>query len=155
MQPVVHATMRTPGPSTVDPVVKECRNPMSPLASASRTLCSGTASPRWTRSSNGLRASSATAGASDTSLSVEGAVDDVHLLLARQPHEVDRVARYPNRQARVLLGVVHRIDERVAVEDVDIHVVPGGAEEGVEHRREVGDPILGHTAETGRYEGRR
>ena len=34
MQPVVQATTRTPGPSTVEPVVKECRNPMSPVASA-------------------------------------------------------------------------------------------------------------------------
>ena len=28
MHPVVQATTRTPGPSTVDPVVYECRNPM-------------------------------------------------------------------------------------------------------------------------------
>ena len=34
MQPVVHATTRTPGPSTVEPVVNEWRNPMSPVASA-------------------------------------------------------------------------------------------------------------------------
>ena len=34
MHPAVHATTRTPGPSTVDPVVNECRNPMSPVASA-------------------------------------------------------------------------------------------------------------------------
>jgi hypothetical protein len=37
MQPVVHATTRTPGPSTAEPVVKECRKPMSPVASAVRT----------------------------------------------------------------------------------------------------------------------
>ena len=30
MHPAVHATTRTPGPSTVDPVVKEWRKPMSP-----------------------------------------------------------------------------------------------------------------------------
>ena len=42
MQPVVHATTRTPGPSTADPVVNECRNPMSPVASAVRTSVSGT-----------------------------------------------------------------------------------------------------------------
>ena len=41
MQPVVHATTRTPGPSTAEPVVNEWRNPMSPVASASRTVCSG------------------------------------------------------------------------------------------------------------------
>ena len=58
MQPVVHATTRTPGPSTVEPVVNECRNPMSPVASAVRTSDSGTSLPRLTRSSNGLFASS-------------------------------------------------------------------------------------------------
>ena len=41
MQPVVHATTRTPGPSTVEPVVNECRNPMSPVARAVRTSDSG------------------------------------------------------------------------------------------------------------------
>ena len=42
MQPAVHATTRTPGPSTAEPVVNECRNPMSPVASAVRTSVSGT-----------------------------------------------------------------------------------------------------------------
>ena len=58
MQPVVQATTRTPGPSTVEPVVNECRKPMSPVASAVRTSVSGTSLPRLTRSSNGLFASS-------------------------------------------------------------------------------------------------
>ena len=58
MQPVVHATTRTPGPSTVDPVVYECMKPMSPLDSAERTSVSGTSFPRLTRSSNGLFAAS-------------------------------------------------------------------------------------------------
>ncbi len=42
MQPAVQATTRTPGPSTAEPVVNECRKPMSPLASAVRTSDSGT-----------------------------------------------------------------------------------------------------------------
>ena len=58
MQPAVQATTRTPGPSTAEPVVNECRKPMSPVASAVRTSVSGTSSPRSTRSSNGLFASS-------------------------------------------------------------------------------------------------
>ena len=58
MHPAVQATTRTPGPSTVDPVVNECRKPMSPVASADRTSDSGTPLPRLTRSSNGLFASS-------------------------------------------------------------------------------------------------
>ena len=58
MQPVVQATTRTPGPSTVDPVVNEWRKPMSPVASAVRTSDSGTSLPRSTRSSYGLFAAS-------------------------------------------------------------------------------------------------
>ncbi len=63
MQPAVQATTRTPGPSTAEPVVKECRNPMSPVASAVRTSASGTSLPRSTRSSNGLFAASGVARA--------------------------------------------------------------------------------------------
>src|SRR6185436_3130153 len=113
MHPAVHATTRTPGPSTAEPVVYECRNPMSPLASASRTLCSGTASPRCTRSSKGLFAASETAGASDMGVSVEGAIDDVHLLLAGEPDEIHGIARHADRQARILLGMIHGIEQRV------------------------------------------
>src|SRR6188508_1543957 len=102
MQPVVHATTRTPGPSTADPVVKECRNPISPDASALRTSESGTFRPRSTRSSYGLFAASGvctTVSSSDTGRpSVERPIDDVHLLLAGEPNEVHRVARHPNRE---------------------------------------------------------
>src|SRR6476646_8321491 len=58
MQPAVHATTRTPGPSRVEPVVNEWRKPMSSVASAERTSVSGTSLPRLTRNSNGLLASS-------------------------------------------------------------------------------------------------
>src|SRR4030095_7792994 len=99
MQAVVQATRRMPGPSTAEPVVKLCRKPMSPVLSALRTSVSGTLSPRCTRISNGDLASSETfsgatvgAGCVSTSVSVEGAVDHVHLLLASQPHEVHRVS---------------------------------------------------------------
>src|SRR5438067_13284943 len=120
MQPLVHATRRTPGPSTVDPVVNEWRNPISPVASATRTSASGTAVPRLTRSSNGFFAASGvdvTAGVSGMDVaSVECSIDDVHLLLAREPHEIDRVARHPNRQVGIFLGVLHCIEEHVAVQ---------------------------------------
>src|SRR5687767_7794773 len=110
MQPVVHATTRMPGPSTVAPVVYECRNPMSPLASAARMSASGTSRPRSTRSSNGLSACSGSDGVTSAMpLSVEGAVDDVHLLLARQAHEVDRVAGDADGEARILLRMVHGV----------------------------------------------
>src|SRR6185436_20696323 len=107
MHPAVHATTRTPGPSTVAPVVKEWRKPMSPLASADRTSASGTSVPRLTRSSNGLFASSGgwvrVSVSLMTASSVERAVDDVHLLLARQPDEVHRVPGHADGETRILL----------------------------------------------------
>src|SRR5215510_12321626 len=98
MQPLVQPTTRTPGPSTVDPDVNECRNPMSPVASAVRTSDSGTVRPRLTRSSNGFSAASEIDVATRLSgmdvASVERSIDDVDLLLAGEPHEVDRVSRH-------------------------------------------------------------
>src|SRR6185436_9109732 len=143
MQPAVHATTRTPGPSTVAPVVNECRNPTSPLASAVRMSDSGTCLPRPTRSSNGLAASS---GVVDTASfsgmaasSVERPVDDVHLLFSREPHEVDGIARDANRQARILLRVLDRIEQGLAIQHVHVHVIAGAPEERVEHAGEIVD----------------
>src|SRR5262249_44443661 len=121
MQPAVQATSRTPGPSTADPVVKEWRKPMSPLASAERTSVSGTCAPSFTRSSYGLRAEREAGGSGgdcDTdapSVPVERPVDHVHPLLAREADEVDGVARHADGQARVLLGMLHGVEERLAV----------------------------------------
>src|SRR5262245_13922582 len=138
MHPVVHATTRTPGPSTAEPVVNECRNPMSPVSSAPRTSVSGTSSPRFTRISNGLFAArgvcAAASPATIVSASVERAIDHVHLLFAREAHEVHCVARYADREARVLLRMLHRIEQRLAIEHVDVHVVAGGREESIQHR---------------------
>src|SRR5262245_9205457 len=110
MQPAVHATTRTPGPSTVEPVVKECRNPMSPLASAARTSASERFLLRPTRSSKGSFASIEGSGtdvfSSMMGSAVESPVDDVHLLLACQAHEVHSVPRHANRQAGILLRVI-------------------------------------------------
>src|SRR6185503_2929368 len=92
MQPDVHATTRTPGPSTVAPVVNECRNPISPDARADRTSDSGTSLPRSTRRTNGFLASRETSCGADTLGSVERPADDVHLLLAGQPHKVHGVS---------------------------------------------------------------
>src|SRR4026208_2406100 len=100
---------------------------MSPMRSASRTVVSGTSLPNPTRSSYGLFASSDigwVTGVSDiASGSVERAVDHVHLLLARETDEIHRVAGHPDGEARVLLRVVHRVHQRLAVQHVDVHVV--------------------------------
>src|SRR5690242_8407829 len=99
-------------------------NPMSPVSIARLIADSGTAVPRFTRSSYGLRASSDSVDGSDIekSRSVEGPVDHVHLLLAREADEVDGVTRDADRQLRIFLGMLHRIEQRVAIEHVDVHV---------------------------------
>src|SRR5688572_26785848 len=126
MQPVVHATTRTPGPSTVEPVVNECRKPMSPLSSALCTSVSGSSFERFTRISNGLFASSGARFAAEVlaiAFSVERAVDDVHLLFPRETHEVHGVARHADRETRVLLRVLHCVEQRLLVQHVDVHVI--------------------------------
>src|SRR5579884_1716453 len=110
MHPAIHATTRIPGPSTVEPVVNECRNPMSPLASAARTPFSVTSAPRFTRSSNGLFASSvgpAAGGRSAMQRSMECSIDNVQLLLACQPHKLDSVPGDANGEVRILLRMIH------------------------------------------------
>jgi len=53
---------------------------------------------------------------------VEGAADDVLLLLARQADKVDRVARNPDRKLRIFVGIFHRVLKRLLVDDVEVHV---------------------------------
>ena len=55
-------------------------------------------------------------------LTVEGAADDIELLLARQSDKVDRVARDADGELRILVGIFHRVLKRVLVDDVEVHV---------------------------------
>src|SRR6516164_7461910 len=100
---------------------------MSPLCRADRTLVSGTSLPRSTRSSNGLLASSDGdwgAASFDMTLgSVERAVDHIHLLFSGKADKVHRIPRHPDREIRILLRVVHRIQQSLAIEHVDVHVI--------------------------------
>src|SRR4051812_13652176 len=125
---------------------------MFPEARAERTSGSGTSRPRLTRSSKGLFASiggpCGTGISLMTSLSVERPVDDIHLLLARQTHEVDSVPRNADGQVRVVLRMVHRVEKRVAIQDVHIHVKPGRAEESIQHGGQICNAIGRNTAET-------
>src|SRR5688572_13303283 len=116
---------------------------MSPSASAFRTSVSGTCAARSTRSTYGLAAASSSSGTwvADISGSVEGAVDDVHLLLARQSHEVHGVARHANGEAWILLRMRHCVEQHVAVQHVDVHVEARAAEVGVEDAGEILDAI--------------
>src|SRR5688572_7945070 len=115
---------------------------MSPLASAFRTSVSGTCAARSTRSSYGLAAASACSEAPpDISRPVESAVDDVHLLLTRQPDEVDGATRDTNGQAWILLRVLHGVEQHVAVQHVDVHVEARAAEVSVEDAGQIVDAI--------------
>src|SRR5262249_38255994 len=125
MQPLVQATPRTPGPSTAEPVVKEWRKPMSPVARAVRTSDSGRSFPRLTRSSKGFGASrrgrSRRARSDIRALAVKRPVDHVHMLFARESEEVDRIAGDAKGQVRVLVGVTHCIDPDVAIQHGQVH----------------------------------
>src|SRR4051794_3724085 len=147
MQAVVQATRRMPGPSTAEPVVKECRKPRSPVLSALLTSVSAMPLPRCTRISNGDLASSGTvrgggAAAISISFAVECAVDHIHLLLASETDKIDCIAGHADRETGIILRMVHCVEQGLAVQDVDIHVIAGHPEEPVENCREVRDPIV-------------
>src|SRR4026209_1436856 len=99
---------------------------MSPPSSAVWTSVSGSSFERFTRISNGLFTSSGldlAAAFLAIAFSVERAIDHVHLLLLRETHEVHGVARHADREARVLFRVLHRVEQRLLVQDVDVHVI--------------------------------
>lgn len=50
------------------------------------------------------------------------AVDHVHLLLAREFHEIDCISGNPDCELRVFFGMLHRVAQRVSIEYVDVHV---------------------------------
>ena len=68
LQPAVQATTRTPGPSTAEPVVNECRKPTSPVSTDFLTNDSCTPPLWFTRNSNGLFASSESGGGGASAL---------------------------------------------------------------------------------------
>src|SRR5271154_802842 len=98
---------------------------MSPLASAERTSVSGTFSPRCTRRTKGLLASNETGFkvSGMTGAPMESSINHIHLLLARQAHEVHRVSRDANGKVRVLRGIIHCFQQRFTIENIDVHVV--------------------------------
>src|SRR5690242_1592940 len=135
MQPVVHASTRTLGSSSVLLAVHAWRKPMSPLSRALCPYVSGTPFDRLTRFPYGLFATSGAGFAAEglhTAFFVEAAVDDVHLLLLREAHEIHGVARHADREARILLRVLHGVEQRLLVQHVDVHVIAGHREERVE-----------------------
>jgi len=79
---------------------------------------------------------------------MERPVDHVHLLIAREPYEVDRVPRHANRQRRILFGMIHGIQERFTIQHVNVDVIAGDTEESIKHFSQVLDLILGNPAQT-------
>src|SRR5690554_3496956 len=136
-QPFMKTVRRVPGPSTAVTSSHECTEPTSPTrmrASSSllrlRSTAPSPAVPAPARRPEGnSRGTSTTAVGHVAAVvvmvldrSVEGAREHVELLLAREAHEVHGVARDPDGQLRVLLGVLHGVQERLTVEHVDVHV---------------------------------
>ena len=70
-------------------------------------------------------------------MGVEGAVDHIHLLLAGQLDEVDRVAGHPDGKLRILLRMIHGVQQHLPVEDVDIDVMTALAEITVQQAHQV------------------
>lgn len=83
---------------------------------------------------------------------MEGAANDLHLLLAGQAHEVDGVARDANGQLRVLLGVLHGILQSFPREHVHVEVVGALGEVTVQKRGQVVHAVLLCLAESCRVE---
>src|SRR5688572_30701365 len=61
----------------------------------------------------------------------EAAVHDVELLLTREPHEVHRITRNANRELRVLVWILHRVEQRLLLQDVEVHMESALAKEHV------------------------
>ena len=123
---------------------------MSPVASAEPDVKSGTCFPK-TGGRRTLRRAEAAAAAFGSVMTLhEGPIDDVHLLSVSRT----KLTAYPETRI-VRLGYFSgndHIEQRVAIEHVDVHVEPGAAEERIEHRREIGDAVLGRASKAGAHE---
>ena len=77
---------------------------------------------------------------------VEGTGDDLILLILSEVVEVHGVAGNAHRELRVLLGVSLGVEQRVAVEHVDVQVVATLLGVRVDHAHEVIGLSLGMSA---------
>src|SRR5262245_21908201 len=95
-------------------------NPSRPMQarlapSSPAHACQGLPGARMDSSPRAVQSLSVAFRSYECLASMEGAVDNVHLLLASQPNEVNRVSRYSNRQVRVLFRMIHRVEQRLAI----------------------------------------
>src|SRR3954453_4265878 len=86
-------------------------------------------------------------------LSMEGAIDYVHLLFAAQSNEIHRVSRDAYCELRVFLGMVHRIQQHFAIQYIHVHVEAGRSEESVKNVSQVRDTVCRYSSQTLRNQG--
>src|SRR5262245_56497854 len=80
--------------------------------------------------------------------SVESSIDHVELLFSSQSHEVDSVSGNTDRQVGVSFWMIHGVQERIAIQHVDIHMVARAAKERIEHACQIYNPVLGNSSES-------
>lgn len=68
---------------------------------------------------------------------MEGARNDLHLLVARELAEVHGVAAHTDGEVRVLLRVFHSVHKHLPVEHVDVDVVASLGKVAVQHCNQV------------------
>ena len=85
---------------------------------------------------------------------MERSIDHVHLLFARQSHEVNCVTGHADGKTWVFLRVVHRIYKHFAIQDVYVHVVTRSAEKRVQNTCQIRDAFFTRVAEAFRHQGR-
>mmetsp|Transcript_16804 Transcript_16804/g.46970 ORF Transcript_16804/g.46970 Transcript_16804/m.46970 type:complete len:218 (+) Transcript_16804:251-904(+) len=87
---------------------------------------------------------------------MERAVEHLLLLLLCQLDEMDGIARHPDGQVRIVVGVLHGIEEHVAVEDINVDVMPTIEEVAIYNVGEVGVALLiTALAQEGGHQGER
>ena len=109
-----------PGPSVVPKVSVECTQPSETAKSRAAFAA--------VRDGHAATVAVSVSG-------MEGAVDHIQLLLTRQLYEVRRVAGNTHRQLRITLRFLHGIDQRLAVEHINVDVVTVLREVAIEHRK--------------------
>ena len=70
---------------------------------------------------------------------MESTIDHVELLLSAELDEIHRVAGDANRQLRILLRVIHRVDQCLTIEYVNVDVVARFGEIPIEQPGQIRD----------------
>jgi hypothetical protein len=79
---------------------------------------------------------------------VEGTLDDVLLLFASQFDEVHCITGNPERKLRILLRVIHCVEQGLPVKNVHIDVVAVFGKVAIQQAAKVADTIIGGTTQS-------